>query len=51
MQAFYNVNGKCCKLTRNSYIADSIKHFVTGSVISYAKPNYDWFSMPAADRY
>ena len=30
------------------YLTDSIKHFVTGSVYFYAKPNFDSI-MPAAD--
>lgn len=44
---FYGVDGNAAT---NSlfYATDSIKHFVTGSIYFYAKPNYDSI-MPAAD--
>jgi gliding motility-associated lipoprotein GldD len=43
---FYNVNGNAAT---NSlfYATDSIKHFITGSIYFYAKPNFDSI-MPAA---
>ena len=43
---FYRVDGNAAT---NSlfYATDSIKHFVTGSIYFYAKPNYDSI-MPAA---
>lgn len=44
---FYNVNGNAAT-NAQFYVTDSIKHFVTGSVYFYAKPNYDSI-MPAAD--
>ncbi len=44
---FYQVGGNAA--TNNQFYAtDSIKHFVTGSVYFYAKPNFDSI-MPAAD--
>ena len=44
---FYQVGGNAA--TNNQfYVTDSIKHFVTGSVYFYAKPNFDSI-MPAAD--
>lgn len=44
---FYNVNGNAAT-NAQFYVTDSIKHFITGSVYFYAKPNYDSI-MPAAD--
>ena len=44
---FYNVNGNAAT-NAQFYVTDSIKHFVTGSVYFYAKPNFDSV-MPAAD--
>ena len=44
---FYNVNGNAAT-NAQFYVTDSLKHFVTGSVYFYAKPNYDSI-MPAAD--
>ncbi|MBF7092197.1 gliding motility lipoprotein GldD [Flavobacterium sp. ALJ2] len=43
---FYQVEGNAATNSQ-FYITDSIKHFVTGSVYFYAKPNYDSI-MPAA---
>lgn len=43
---FYRVNGNAAT-NAQFYVTDSIKHFVTGSVYFYAKPNYDSI-MPAA---
>jgi gliding motility-associated lipoprotein GldD len=43
---FYQVNGNAATNSQ-FYVTDSIKHFVTGSVYFYAKPNYDSI-MPAA---
>jgi gliding motility-associated lipoprotein GldD len=43
---FYRVNGNAATNSQ-FYVTDSIKHFVTGSVYFYAKPNYDSI-MPAA---
>jgi gliding motility-associated lipoprotein GldD len=44
---FYNVNGNAAT-NAQFYATDSIKHFITGSVYFYAKPNFDSI-MPAAD--
>lgn len=44
---FYQVDGNAATNSQ-FYATDSIKHFVTGSVYFYAKPNYDSI-MPAAD--
>ncbi len=44
---FYQVNGNAAT-NAQFYLTDSIKHFVTGSVYFYAKPNFDSI-MPAAD--
>ena len=44
---FYTVSGNAATNTQ-FYATDSIKHFVTGSVYFYAKPNFDSI-MPAAD--
>lgn len=44
---FYNVSGNAAT-NAQFYATDSIKHFVTGSVYFYAKPNFDSI-MPAAD--
>ncbi len=43
---FYRVDGNAATNSQ-FYVTDSIKHFVTGSVYFYAKPNYDSI-MPAA---
>lgn len=43
---FYQVDGNAATNSQ-FYATDSIKHFVTGSVYFYAKPNYDSI-MPAA---
>lgn len=43
---FYQVNGNAATNSQ-FYATDSTKHFVTGSVYFYAKPNYDSI-MPAA---
>lgn len=43
---FYNVNGNAAT-NAQFYATDSVKHFVTGSVYFYAKPNFDSI-MPAA---
>lgn len=43
---FYKVDGNAATNSQ-FYVTDSIKHFVTGSVYFYAKPNYDSI-MPAA---
>ena len=43
---FYKVEGNAATNSQ-FYATDSIKHFVTGSVYFYAKPNYDSI-MPAA---
>ena len=43
---FYRVDGNAATNSQ-FYATDSIKHFVTGSVYFYAKPNYDSI-MPAA---
>jgi gliding motility-associated lipoprotein GldD len=42
---FYQVNGNAAT-NLQFYATDSVKHFVTGSVYFYAKPNYDSI-MPA----
>ncbi|MDI9255874.1 gliding motility lipoprotein GldD [Flavobacterium sedimenticola] len=44
---FYRVGGNAAT-NAQFYATDSTKHFVTGSVYFYAKPNYDSI-MPAAD--
>ncbi|WP_318642439.1 gliding motility lipoprotein GldD [Flavobacterium ardleyense] len=44
---FYQVQGNAAT-NAQFYVTDSVKHFVTGSVYFYAKPNYDSI-MPAAD--
>jgi gliding motility-associated lipoprotein GldD len=44
---FYQVDGNAAT-NAQFYVTDSLKHFVTGSVYFYAKPNYDSI-MPAAD--
>jgi gliding motility-associated lipoprotein GldD len=43
---FYQVDGNAATNSQ-FYITDSVKHFVTGSVYFYAKPNFDSI-MPAA---
>lgn len=43
---FYKVDGNAATNSQ-FYVTDSIKHFVTGSVYFYAKPNFDSI-MPAA---
>ncbi|MFV8368487.1 gliding motility lipoprotein GldD [Flavobacterium sp. LB2R40] len=43
---FYQVEGNAATSSQ-FYVTDSTKHFVTGSVYFYAKPNYDSI-MPAA---
>jgi gliding motility-associated lipoprotein GldD len=43
---FYEVNGNAATNSQ-FYVTDSTKHFVTGSVYFYAKPNFDSI-MPAA---
>lgn len=43
---FYQVDGNAATNSQ-FYVTDSTKHFVTGSVYFYAKPNYDSI-MPAA---
>lgn len=43
---FYQVNGNAATNSQ-FYVTDSIKHFITGSVYFYAKPNFDSI-MPAA---
>lgn len=44
---FYQVEGNAAT-NAQFYVTDSTKHFVTGSVYFYAKPNFDSI-MPAAD--
>ena len=44
---FYEVTGNAAT-NAQFYATDSTKHFVTGSVYFYAKPNFDSI-MPAAD--
>ena len=44
---FYRVGGNAATNSQ-FYATDSVKHFVTGSVYFYAKPNFDSI-MPAAD--
>lgn len=44
---FYQVGGNAATNSQ-FYATDSIKHFITGSVYFYAKPNFDSI-MPAAD--
>ncbi len=43
---FYQVDGNAATNSQ-FYVTDSIKHFITGSVYFYAKPNFDSI-MPAA---
>lgn len=43
---FYKVNGNAATNSQ-FYVTDSIRHFITGSVYFYAKPNFDSI-MPAA---
>lgn len=43
---FYEVGGNAASQSQ-FYVTDSIKHFVTGSLYFYAKPNYDSI-LPAA---
>ena len=43
---FYRVSGNAAT-NAQFYVTDSVKHFVTGSVYFYAKPNFDSI-MPAA---
>ncbi|HLO73868.1 MAG TPA: gliding motility lipoprotein GldD [Flavobacterium sp.] len=44
---FYQVGGNAAT-NAQFYVTDSIKHFITGSVYFYAKPNFDSI-LPAAD--
>ena len=44
---FYDVGGNAASNTQ-FYVTDSLKHFVTGSVYFYAKPNFDSL-LPASD--
>lgn len=44
---FYQVNGNAAT-NAQFYATDSVKHFVTGSVYFYTKPNFDSI-MPASD--
>lgn len=44
---FYHVSGNAATNSQ-FYVTDSLKHFVTGSVYFYAKPNFDSI-MPATD--
>lgn len=44
---FYQVNGNAAT-NAQFYLTDNTKHFITGSVYFYAKPNFDSI-MPAAD--
>lgn len=44
---FYDVGGNAASNTQ-FYVTDSVKHFVTGSVYFYAKPNFDSL-LPASD--
>lgn len=44
---FYEVGGNAASQSQ-FYVTDSIKHFVTGSLYFYAKPNYDSI-LPAAN--
>ena len=44
---FYQVDGNAATNSQ-FYATDSVKHFITGSVYFYAKPNFDSI-MPAAD--
>ena len=44
---FYQVSGNAATNSQ-FYVTDSVKHFVTGSVYFYAKPNFDSI-MPAVD--
>lgn len=43
---FYKVDGNAATNSQ-FYVTDSTKHFITGSVYFYAKPNFDSI-MPAA---
>ncbi len=44
---FYQVNGNAATNSQ-FYVTDSLKHFITGSVYFYSKPNFDSI-MPAAN--
>ncbi|WP_112113115.1 gliding motility lipoprotein GldD [Flavobacterium aciduliphilum] len=44
---FYRVSGNAAT-NAQFYVTDSVKHFLTGSVYFYAKPNFDSI-LPAAD--
>jgi gliding motility-associated lipoprotein GldD len=44
---FYQVDGNAATNSQ-FYATDSTKHFITGSVYFYAKPNFDSI-MPASD--
>ena len=44
---FYEVSGNAASQSQ-FYVTDSIKHFITGSLYFYAKPNYDSI-LPASD--
>ena len=44
---FYEVGGNAASQSQ-FYVTDSVKHFLTGSLYFYAKPNYDSI-LPAAD--
>lgn len=44
---FYDVGGNAASNTQ-FYVTDSLKHFVTGTIYFYAKPNFDSL-LPASD--
>lgn len=44
---YYDVGGNAASLSQ-FYVTDSIRHFITGSLYFYAKPNYDSI-LPAAN--
>lgn len=44
---FYEVGGNAASQSQ-FYVTDSVKHFITGALYFYAKPNYDSI-LPAAD--
>ena len=44
---FYEVGGNAASQSQ-FYVTDSVKHFISGSLYFYAKPNYDSI-LPAAD--
>jgi gliding motility-associated lipoprotein GldD len=44
---FYEVGGNAASQSQ-FYLTDSVRHFITGSLYFYAKPNYDSI-LPAAD--